>query len=50
MTEIKVNNRVYITHPFYDLYAGSKEGEIIHIINKFHKRGMRMVMDTYHTK
>ena len=34
MTEITINERVYVTHPIYNLYAGSKDGKIIHIIKQ----------------
>ena len=34
MTTIKINNCVYKIHPIYNLYAGSKDGRIIHIIKQ----------------
>ena len=34
MTEITKNNCVYKTHPIFNLYAGSKDGRIIHIIKQ----------------
>ena len=34
MTEIIINNCVYKLHPIYDLYAGSKDGNIINITKK----------------
>ena len=34
MTKITINERVYVTHPIYNLYAGSKDGKIIHIIKQ----------------
>ena len=32
MTTITINKCVYSVHPIYDLYAGSKDGNIINII------------------
>ena len=34
MTEIKINNCSYKTHPIYNLYAASKDGRIIHIVKQ----------------
>ena len=34
MTEITKNNCVYKTHPIFNLYAGSKDGRIIHIVKQ----------------
>ena len=34
MTKIVIGECVYVTHPVYDLYAGSKDGKIIHIIKQ----------------
>ena len=34
MAEIIINNCSYKTHPIYNLYAGSKDGRIIHIIKQ----------------
>ena len=39
MTKITINERVYKLHPIYDLYAGSEDGYIIHIIKKVSHRG-----------
>ena len=34
MTEITKYNCVYKTHPIFNLYAGSKDGRIIHIVKQ----------------
>ena len=39
MITITIDNCVYVTHPVYDLYAGSKDGKIIHIIKKVPHKG-----------
>ena len=41
MTEIKVNDCVYITHPIYNLYAGSKDGNVINIIKQVPHKGSK---------
>ena len=39
MTKITIEECVYIVHPIYDLYASSKDGNIINIIKKVPKKG-----------
>ena len=39
MTTITIDKYVYNFHPIYDLYAGSKEGNIINIIKKIPHKG-----------
>ena len=39
MTTITINECVYFVHPIYDLYAGSKEGNIINIIKRAPHKG-----------
>ena len=41
MTEITKNNCVYKTHPIFNLYAGSKDGRIIHIVKQVPYKGNR---------
>ena len=36
---ITINNCVYITHPIYNLYAGSKDGYIINIVKQIPNKG-----------
>ena len=39
MTTITINNCVYSVHPIYDLYAGSKDGNMINIIKRVPYKG-----------
>lgn len=39
--EIVIDNRVYKTHPYYDLYAGSVNGQVIHIIKQIPHYGQK---------
>ena len=39
MTTITINNCVYKIHPIYNLYAGSKDGSIIHILKRVPFKG-----------
>ena len=39
MTTITIDKCVYSVHPIYNLYAGSKDGYVIHIIKKLPNRG-----------
>lgn len=39
MTKITIDKCVYYTHPIYDLYAGSKNGNIINIIKQIPNKG-----------
>ena len=39
MTTITINECVYKIHPIYDLYAGSKDGNVIHIIKQVPHKG-----------
>ena len=39
MTEIIIEDRVYSTHPVYDLYPANKDGYIINIIKKVPHKG-----------
>ena len=39
MSKIIINNCVYKIHPSYDLYATSKNGQIIHIIKRIPSSG-----------
>ena len=39
MTTITINNCVYKIHQIYDLYAGSKDGSIIHILKRVPFKG-----------
>ena len=41
MTTITINECVYSIHPIYDLYAASKDGNIINIIKKVPHKGFR---------
>ena len=34
MVTITINNRVYFTHPIFNLYASCEDGSIIHIIKQ----------------
>ena len=34
MTKIIINNRVFKTHPIYNLFAGSKDGYVINIVKQ----------------
>ena len=42
MVTITINNCIYKTHPIYDLYAGSKDGYVIHIVKQKPNFGNRM--------
>ena len=37
--KIKIKKCVYFMHPIYDLYAGSKDGNVIHIIKRIPHKG-----------
>ena len=39
MTTITINECIYYVHPFYDLYAGSKDGNVINIIKQAPNKG-----------
>jgi len=39
MTKIKIDNCVYFVHPIYDLYASSKDGNVIHIAKRLPHKG-----------
>ena len=39
MTKITIDNCVYYIHPIYDLYAGSKDGNVINIIKQVPHKG-----------
>ena len=43
MTEIIINDCVYKLHPIYDLYAGSKDGNIINITKKYPTLGTKII-------
>lgn len=34
MSQLKINDYIFKVHPGYDLYAASKDGQIIHILKK----------------
>ena len=36
---IKINGKKYRTHPVYNIYAGNRQGEVIHISKKFPMKG-----------
>lgn len=42
MVEIKVDGCVYYVHPVYNLYAGSKDGRVIHIIKQVPHKGNKI--------
>ena len=39
MTKITIDECVYYVHPIYDLYAGSKDGNVINIIKQVPHKG-----------
>ena len=41
MTTITINECVYSIHPIYDLYASSKDGNIINIIKRVPHKGIK---------
>ena len=42
MTTITINKCVYNIHPVYDLYAGSKDGNVINIIKRVSQKGRKI--------
>ena len=41
MSNIEINNCVYRTHPVYNLYAASENGDIINIVKQVPMSGVK---------